>query len=346
VFVADETRPIFQGLHTVGEAAFYVASFLTVAVFAWGFWRRVRKYRRGRPAARMKVLREAVFGSPLRGVRKRADTWSVGAVVANSPVARRDRWAGVAHFFIFWGFVTLFLGTVILTIDYDIVRNAGKLFVGHEVSFFHGTFYYVYSVVLDTMGLTAVLGLAYMAARRGIMRPRQLDYTRAQTPEGGYSRHRIAVGDWVFLGGFAAILLSGYLLEGFRIRADDFPSFEVWSPVGWLAARMFEAVGMSAGAAQTAHLVQWWAHAALALGFVAYIPFSKAMHTCLLANLLVRQVDGQAPAVSARRRRPRRIPGDRRLHLEGVARLRRLYQVRPMSRRLPRARRRRPALAA
>jgi Fe-S oxidoreductase len=288
VVVADGTRPIFQGITGPGEAAFYVASLVTVGVFAWGFWRRVRKYRRGRPAGRMRLVRKALFGSPLRGVRRRDDRWSVGAVATNSSLRRRDRATHVAHFFIFWGFLTLFLGTVILTIDYDIVRKASRLFAGHEVSFFHGTFYYVYSFILDTMGLTAVLGLAYMAVRRGIARPRQLDYTRAQRPEGGYSRRRIVAGDWVFLGLFAAILVTGYLLEAFRIRAAGFPSFEVWSPVGWLLARLFEVLGMSAGAAASAHLVQWWVHAALALAFVAYIPFSKAMHIVLDgANLLV-----------------------------------------------------------
>lgn len=286
--LAEGTRPIFQGIHGLGEGLFYVASFAAVAVFVWGFWRRLRKYRRGRPAGRMRLPRDAFFDGPLRGIRHREDRWSVGAVAVNSSLARRDRWVGVAHFFIFWGFITLFLGTVILTIDYDIVRTASKLFTGEEVSFFRGPFYYVYSVILDTMGLTAVLGLAYMAARRGVVRPRQLDYTRAQQPDGGYSRGRIVAGDWVFLGLFAAILISGYLLEAFRIRGADFPAFEVWSPVGWLLARAFETAGMSGGAAATAHLVQWWLHAALALGFVAYIPFSKAMHMVLDGmNLLV-----------------------------------------------------------
>lgn len=286
--LADETRPIFQGLHAIGEGVFYVASFATVAVFFWGFWRRVRKYRRGRPANRKAILREAIFGSPLRGVGRRADTWSAGALAANSPVFRRDHRAGIAHFFIFWGFITLFLGTVILTIDYDIVRKAGKLFTGHEVSFFHGPFYLTYSVILDTMGLTAVLGVVYMAFRRGVVRPRQLDYTRAEKPEEGYSRRRIIAGDWVFLGLFVGILVTGYLLEGFRIRGADFPAFEMWSPVGWVIARLLAALGMSAGAADTAHLIQWWVHGALALAFVAYIPFSKAMHMILDGvNLLV-----------------------------------------------------------
>ncbi|EHR50192.1 Fe-S oxidoreductase [Saccharomonospora marina XMU15] len=283
-----ETRPVFQGIGVVGEAVFYVLATITIVVFFWGFYRRVRKYRRGRPAARMATLWKALFTSPAQGVRRRGDNWSVGAVAANTSVGRRDRAVGIAHFFIFWGFITLFIGTVILTIDYDIVRKASKLFTGSEVSFFNGPFYIGYSVILDTMGLTAVLGLGYMVVRRGLLRPRKLDYQRAENPEGGYSRSRIVAGDWVFLGMFAAILISGYLLEAFRIVGARFPSFEVWSPIGWILARLFSGLGMSAEAGNSAHLAQWWVHAVLALGFVGYIPFSKAMHMLLdAANLLV-----------------------------------------------------------
>jgi Fe-S oxidoreductase len=45
---------------------------------------------------------------------------------------------------------------------------------------------------------------------------------------------------------------------------------------------------MTAAAAASTHTVVWWVHAALALGFVAYLPFSKAMHMVVdAANLLV-----------------------------------------------------------
>ena len=63
-----------------------------------------------------------------------------------------------------------------------------------------------------------------------------------------------------------------------RIRAANFPAFELWSPVGWAIARFFELVGMSTSAASTLHTVTWWVHALLALAFVAYLPYSKSMH--------------------------------------------------------------------
>lgn len=274
---SGETREVFEGIGTVGMAAFYVLSIVTVAVFLVGSWRRTKKYRRGRPAGRGGAIRRALLVSPFT-VRRRPDTGSAAQVATNATIGRRNRGVGIAHFMVFWGFITLFIGTVILTIDFDIVRHVSRIFFGHEDSFFTGTFYLTYSVILDTMGLATILGLGYLAWRRGVTRPFRLDYTRAEKPEGGYSRKSLVLGDWMFIGLFAGILFTGFFVEGARIVATHFPDFEVWSPVGWLLARGFQAMGMTPAVAIDVHTVVWWTHALLALGFVMYIPFSKAMH--------------------------------------------------------------------
>jgi Fe-S oxidoreductase/nitrate reductase gamma subunit len=272
------TRPIFEGIGPAGEVVFYLLAAVSIGVFGWGVWRRVRKYRRGRPAGRRATVREALFGHPLRGVRRRSDRGSVAVVASNVTVGRRGRAVGWAHFGVFWGFIVLFVGTVILTIDYDVVRLAGLWLTGEEVRFFQGWFYLAYSVVLDTFALAAVLGLGYLMVRRGVGKPFRLGYQRAEAPEGGYSRRQFVLGDWLFAVGLGLILLTGLIEEGFRIRAAEFPAFEVWSPVGWVFARSFALVGIGAPAAETAHTVTWWVHAVLALAFIAYIPYSKAMH--------------------------------------------------------------------
>ena len=299
---AEETREVFEGIGTLGEGIFYVLSLSATAIFFWGCWQRVRKYRQGRPTwrfrRRMARTVAAPTGMPDDDVAAAAvvpnasngngtmDGHTVGAgtaarslatIAANTTVRKRDRAAGVAHFLVFWGFITLFIGTVILTIDYDIVRNATNA-LGEEQSFFEGTFYLGYSVILDTMGLAAVLGMLYLGWRRAFGHKAALDYTRAEKPEGGYSRDEFVKGDWLFLGLLFALLSTGFLLEGFRIRASGFPSFEVWSPVGWLLAKGVRGVGIGAGAAADVRIASWWIHAVIALGFVAYIPFSKAMH--------------------------------------------------------------------
>jgi Fe-S oxidoreductase/nitrate reductase gamma subunit len=274
----EETRPVFQGIHLDGKVIFYVLSILAILMFSYGWWRRFAKYRRGRPAGRYASIWRGLVSSPFGSRDTRRALGSLVEINTNATVMRRHRATGLAHFAIFWGFITLFVGTVILTIDYDVVRNAGKLLVGHEVSFYKGTFYLVYSVILDTMGLAAVLGLTYMAIRRAIARPRQLDYARAERPHEGYSRAEFVLGDWLFIGLLGAVLVTGFLMEGLRIRGAGFPAYEVWSPVGWLVARAVSGLGLSAALSTSAHLATWWIHAALALAFVVYIPFSKAMH--------------------------------------------------------------------
>ncbi|MGZ8723943.1 MAG: heterodisulfide reductase-related iron-sulfur binding cluster [Aeromicrobium sp.] len=266
--VDGETREVFEDFSTTGKMVFYVLSTAAIAVFMWGWWRRVAKYRHGRPARRT----------------TRID--SLYTIASNSSVARRDLRAGVAHFFIFWGFITLFIGTVILTIDEDIVRVASRQF-GEERSFFKGVFYVVYSLVLDTMGIAFLVALGYMALRRWVGHKPALDYARAEQPDGGYSRRSFKRGDRLFVGSLALILLTGFLHEGLRIRASEFPDFEIWSPVGWLIAKAVRSIGIGAGTADTWRLDMWWVHAVAALAFVAYIPFSKAMHMVTDAANLV-----------------------------------------------------------
>ncbi|MEZ5116593.1 MAG: heterodisulfide reductase-related iron-sulfur binding cluster [Candidatus Nanopelagicales bacterium] len=280
---AEETREVFDGFSPAAQITFYVLGTLAILVFLYGAWLRIRKYRRGRPALRGKVIWHNLK-HPF-SIRDK-DTVSVGRLAANGTIVKRNHWIGLAHFAVFWGFIALFIGTVILTIDADIVRKLSATFGDEEVSFFQGTFYLAYSFILDTLGLAAAIGLIYLAVRRG-RAPARLDYTRAEQPEEGYSRKNIVLGDWVFIGLFAGILLTGFVIEGLRIVEYDFPPWEVWSPVGWILARGFAALGMTAAVAGTLHLWFWWIHALLALGFIAYIPFSKAMHIIIDAvNLL------------------------------------------------------------
>jgi Fe-S oxidoreductase len=56
------------------------------------------------------------------------------------------------------------------------------------------------------------------------------------------------------------------------------PWFTVFSPFGRTVAELLSGLGMTSDQAVTAHTTLWWVHAALALCFVAYIPYSKAMH--------------------------------------------------------------------
>ena len=290
----EQTREVFADVHGAAKILFYVLAAVATLAFAAYAWKRVQKYRRGRAIGRLREVWEQtrrrekeLVAAGAQLARSRPLQTSISAIAANSTVAKRDRATGAAHFFVFWGFITLFIGTVILTIDEDILAPIAKQVVGHEIHFFHGPFYLGYSIVLDVMGLGAIVGLAYLIARR-FTHPPQLDYTRAEKPEEGYSRAALKKGDALFAWFLMAVLVTGFVQEGYRIVATDFPSFEIWSPVGWVLAKVFSGLGLGAATAEDLRLATWWAHAIMALGFVVYIPVSKAMHMIVdAANLAV-----------------------------------------------------------
>jgi Fe-S oxidoreductase/nitrate reductase gamma subunit len=252
------TRETFAGLETWEIALWYGLIVVSTAVFAWGVIRLVLKYRRGRNAFRI--------DEPIPRLRRMVET-----TVRHTWIRRRDPIAGLGHLLIFYGFLVLFIGTVILAFQDDF---AGPLIGFH---FFSGWFYLGYSLFLDVFGVALVLGLGVMAVKRGILRPFRLSYWRPDRAEGEYDRRPYVIGDWLFLGIIFFLALTGFLLEAFRIAEND-PDFEVWSPFGWLAAQGLRALGLQGGAAADARLVEWWVHGVVALGFVASIPFTKAVH--------------------------------------------------------------------
>ncbi|RMD87147.1 MAG: 4Fe-4S dicluster domain-containing protein [Calditrichaeota bacterium] len=264
------TREVFRNFPFLMQVIFYLISFGAMGVFFYGFYRRFQKYRRGRPANRFNNLGARI----IKATRIMAQ---------NSTIWKRDAYAGFAHTLIFWGFVILFIGTVIVFIDHDILRFLG-------VHLLQGTFYLGFSVILDIFGVLFLIGLVMMMIRRGALHPPQLDYARVDLKDGQYDRSGYSLDDRIFLGLLFLIGFTGFLIEGFRISADR-PPFEVWSPVGWALADITDALGLQASA-NTLHAYTWWTHAIIVLIFIAYIPYSKAMHMIIdYVNLIFKNED-------------------------------------------------------
>ena len=107
-------------------------------------------------------------------------------------------------------------------------------------------------------------------------RPWRLGYARVDG--GDESERRLyRVGDWVFLSTLLFLGVTGFILESLRI-AITLPSFEVWSPIGWVVGNSFHDLGLSPSAARTMEHGLWWIHGLTALAFVSAIPFTKAAH--------------------------------------------------------------------
>jgi Fe-S oxidoreductase len=259
------TRQTFAGLTHWEIVFWYVLIAVSTAIFARGVVRLVLRYRRGRISERPEGL----------GRRLAA---AASIVFTHRWIKRRDPVAGIGHALIFYGFLVLFAGTSILAFQDDVA----KPLLGFD--FWRGSFYLGYSLILDVFGFALAVGLAVMGVKR-LRRPERLDYGRPDREE---DRRLYVVGDWVFLGSLFFLVLSGFLLEAFRITGTN-PSFETWSPVGWTVGHAFRRLGMTAQEASSAHYATWWTHGVVALAFVSSIPFTKAVHLLAgPANVAVR----------------------------------------------------------
>ena len=266
-----ETRTVFDGLSRPEIVLWYGLIVVSTAVFVWGVSRLLAKYRSGR-------LGEALSA---RELTSRLATMA-GIVFSHRWIRRRDRLAGLGHLFLFYGFLTLFLGTTILGIDTDFTQPV------FHWNFWQGGFYLAYKLALDLAGVLLLSGLALMAVNRGIRRPGRLDYRRPDRAAAEYDRRLYRAGDWVFLGTLGFLALTGFLLEGFWLAQSD-QHFADWSPVGWVLMKWFRAMGLRGSSAELAHHITWWFHGLVALGFVASIPFTKAVHMLASpANVTVR----------------------------------------------------------
>ena len=100
----NPTREIFWHLDTWMQVAFYVTSLVAIGVFLYGFWRRLAKYRRGRRENRFDRLPRRIWRA-------------LKTILLNTTVRKRERFGGLAHSLILWGFVLLFIGTCIVIVD-------------------------------------------------------------------------------------------------------------------------------------------------------------------------------------------------------------------------------------
>jgi len=252
------TRDTFAGLSDWQIAVWYGLIAISTAIFALGVVLLVRKYRRGAGAVR--------FDRPLQRI-----ALATKIVLTHAWIKRRVGVAGLAHAFVFYGFMVLFAGTVILAFQDDFAKPV----LGW--TFWEGPFYLGYSLFLDVFGAMLLAGLAILVVVRAVVRPPRLDYHRPDRDGSDFRRGRYRVGDWVFLGSLLFLGVTGFLLESLRIAETD-PSFEKWSPFGWIFAQGLRAIGVEGSTAADAHFRTWWAHGIFALAFVAAIPFTKAVH--------------------------------------------------------------------
>ncbi|MBM3847213.1 MAG: hypothetical protein FJ405_13135, partial [Verrucomicrobia bacterium] len=246
------TRETFGNIPAASQWLFYALSILSMVVFAWGVWRRVKLWRVGQPVGIRESLRGRwmeVWGRWKPGVKR------VAVEGLGQERVKGRGWTSAAHIGLFIGFMMLFLGTTLLEIDH----LAGK--ISESWSFHHGNYYVVYELVLDVAGLLFLVGCFFFLWRR-LQRPSSLG-------------HRLS-DYWVILS-FIAIGVTGYLVEGLRIGWQKPTGLGAQcSPVGLWISHAFS--GWNESSVRGWHWAVWWLHSLLVLGFIASIPFTRLFH--------------------------------------------------------------------
>ncbi|HLJ53463.1 MAG TPA: hypothetical protein VKT77_00405, partial [Chthonomonadaceae bacterium] len=179
------TRTIFFHIGPAAQTVFYLLAAASLAICFYGFYRRWRLWRVGKPI-HWKVDWRARIGALIE------------QAFAHRRVVRRPL-AGIMHVLIFYGFLVLFIGTVIVAIE-----HYGAFFFGHHW-FYRGAFYLACKVTLDLFGLGLAIATVVALARRYLARPASLG------------------NDWrdpAFLVLLLGATVTGFLLEGAGIAAD------------------------------------------------------------------------------------------------------------------------------
>lgn len=172
---------------------------------------------------------------------------------------QRDKFVGVYHTMIFYGFIVLFIATELVAIHADTPFKIYK-----------GTTYIVISFLADIGGLFILLGLGLAYYRRYVRKPQYLSATRPNQEKFMY-------------GMLIALVLIGYLLEGIRIYATGMADGErMWSPIGYALGAIMGTIPLSDQAWAYTYRTLWGLHMLNTMAFVASLTHSKFFHVIVL----------------------------------------------------------------
>jgi Fe-S oxidoreductase/nitrate reductase gamma subunit len=241
------TREIYWNVGHGVTGPMYLMAAVALALCAWGFYLRIPVYRQGKPLDRLdqrpqrvRLFLKAAFGQ-------------LRVILVRPP--------GTLHALFFWGFLLLFIGTLLVMLQADFTD---PLF---SRRFLKGVFYLVFKVVLNTAGLVAIATMLGFAVRRFLITPIGL-----QTGKDDYLSHALLF----------SILITGFLLEGIRMAVTELP-LNPWLShysYGGLPIALF-LQGVDPGRLRALHRGLWWFHLGISVAFIALIPFTKLRHLFL-----------------------------------------------------------------
>ncbi len=231
------TRHVCWNIPLLFKILVYVGGLGTIALAVWSVYQRVQIWKKGREEDRKDNLKERLI-------------FAAKNVFFHTRILK-DQYPGIMHLAIFWGFLVLLIGTILVAIEADVPF----------VHFYYGAFYLLVSLALDIAGLVLIIGICMAIYRRLKEKPDRLQPEKAE--------------DNLILYLLLAVAVTGFLTEAVRIAAQGFPKFELYSIVGFILAIPLNIVGING---TLAHRFFWFIHMVCSFAFIAYIGYSKLLH--------------------------------------------------------------------
>jgi len=241
----EPARTFFWNVGHV-RIAIYILAIIPIAFIVYGLYKRYLLWKQG------------VKDKRTNNLPKRVSSFIQNSIFQKRTL--REPYPGLMHGFIFFGFVILFIGTALIALQEDITL---PLF---HWEYLKGNFYLIYSLVLDIFGGLAIVGVLMALYRRLILKPERLDQRKD---------------DNIVLYLFLFILVTGFIVEGLRILANELPThpaWSMWSPVGLAVAYILNGFGMGTETSLMLHQLFWWLHLIAAFTFLSLIPYTKLIH--------------------------------------------------------------------
>jgi len=244
--IGNEGREVFWNAQHF-EPILFLLTAVALAIFAYGVYRRWQMWKAmGKSEIRWDNIGQRIKLLLQDGLLQ-VKTW-------------RDPYPGIMHGLIFFGFFVLLFGAIF---------DAGEFHITEPLfnwSFLRGNFYLGFSFLMEVFGLCVLIGILLALFRRYVLKPERLGYK---------GKPDNTADDAIALLLIAGIIITGFVIESLRIYVTN-PSWEVWSFAGWTLSRAF--TGMDLNTAKILHKISWWTHTFIALGFIAYIPYSRLLH--------------------------------------------------------------------
>lgn len=247
------------GIYMVGGGIYFVIfTLVSLALFLAGFFIKYLRYKKGK-RIQVKILsRKRLFNA-------------VKEILTNASIFSNDNYAGTFHLLIFWGFLLLFIGNLLVWFD----KLLFQYFLP-DAQFIYSWFYRMFSYLTDLGALIVTVGIILVIIRRIFIRPKRLNYKII----GNLSLIKLLVRDWLFVAFMFILAFGGIFLEGFRVLLHS-TALKTYSFMGLGVAHFLKACGVSSSASEHIYRPFWWFHVISAFLFVGYIPFSKARHIVL-----------------------------------------------------------------